>query len=192
MRTIGLVILALLFVCLCIPCALADEDIVKQASNLSLVAPTPGTALLGSKDSMTDYQGSLVSSSDQLMSFFSKIMALFGLSGMDYSQSMDSTLQGGLQSAKGSVNSATSTPTLVQGFGSVSIRTMPGGAQVFFNGEFRGQTPDDPNKPLMISNIETGSYQVDLRKSGYTFETENVVVKDKSFCYLYRELNRAS
>jgi hypothetical protein len=69
---------------------------------------------------------------------------------------------------------------------------MPGGVQVFLNGEFRGQTPDDPNKSLMISNIETGSYQVELKKSGYTFETENVVVKDKSFCYLYRELNRAS
>jgi len=101
------------------------------------------------------------------MSLFAKIMARSGISEMDYPKNMDETLQGRLLSAQGSAKDATATPTPVKGYGSDSIRTIPGSVQVFFNGEFRGQTPDDPNKPLVISGVETGSYRVKLRKSGY-------------------------
>jgi hypothetical protein len=191
MRAIGLFLSILLVTCLCIPGVLAEDDLLKKASNLSIIAPTPGTAMLGTTDSMNEFNGVLLDSSNQLISLFAKIMALFGISEMDYTKNMDKTLQGGLQSAQGSAKDATATPTLVKGYGSVSIRTIPGGAQVFFNGEFRGQTPDDQNKPLVISGVETGSYQIELRKSGYISENENIFVKDGGWGYIYRELTRA-
>jgi len=52
MRAIGLVISILLVACLCIPGVLADDDLVQNALNLSIIAPTPGTAMLGTTDSM--------------------------------------------------------------------------------------------------------------------------------------------
>ncbi|MCX6688088.1 MAG: PEGA domain-containing protein [Methanoregula sp.] len=191
MRATGLFISILLISCLCIPCVLADDDLVQKALNLSIVTPTPGTALLGTKDSMNEYHSSLLDSSDQLMSLFGKIMALFGISDMDFTKNMDGTLKGGLTSTQGSGKNAPETSTPVKGYGSISIRTMPGGVDVFLNGQFRGQTPDDSNKTLVITGIETGSYQVELRKSGYISDNENVPVNNGGWGYIYRELPRA-
>jgi hypothetical protein len=191
MRALELFIIILLVFCLCIPGVLADDDLVNKALNLSIVTPTPGTGLLGTKDSMNAFHGSLLDSSDQLMSLFTKIMALFGISDTDFTKKMDQTFQGGLKSGQDSAKDATATPTPVREYGSISIRTMPGGVQIFLNGQLRGQTPDDPNKSLVISGLETGSYQVELRKSGYISENENIFVNGGGWGFIYRELPRA-
>ena len=190
MKSMGIILSIIIVTCFFISGVQAEEDLVKNALNISIVIPTPGTETLGTTESMTGFQGSLLDSANQLMSLFSQIMGLFGLSNMDYTKNMESTFQGGINQGSGSKNSATATPTIARGQGSISIRTTPGGVQVFLNGQFQGQTPDDQNDPLVISDIETGSYRVELRKSGYIFKDETVQVTGK-WCFISRELIRA-
>ena len=195
MKSIGIILSIIIVTCFFIPVVQAEDDLLKNVLNISIVTPTPGTATLGSKESMTEFHGMLLDSVDQLMSLFSQIMGLFGLSNMDYTKNIESTFQGGKNQAgpnqgSGSKNSATATPTIAKGLGSISIRTTPGGVQVFLNGQFQGQTPDDQNDPLVISDIETGSYHIELRKSGYVYKDETVQVNGK-WCFISRELIRA-
>ncbi len=51
--------------------------------------------------------------------------------------------------------------SLLPAVGSLSINSSPSGAEVYLNGVYRGLTP------LLISNLYPGTYQIQLRKSGY-------------------------
>lgn len=54
--------------------------------------------------------------------------------------------------------------------GNISIASSPQDAQVFFNGQFKGFTP------MTMNNLEPDEYQIELKLSGYIFQTHNVVV----------------
>ena len=59
------------------------------------------------------------------------------------------------------------------GHGSISVRTSPGGAQVFLNGQYRGSTPSDTSTPLIINDVDTGiACTIELKKTGYIFEDQ--------------------
>ncbi|MCS7201441.1 MAG: PEGA domain-containing protein [Dictyoglomus sp.] len=60
--------------------------------------------------------------------------------------------------------------SLLPTFGSLSIYSNPSGAEVYLNGVHRGITP------LTISNLSPGTYQIQLRKSGYKDLLSSVVV----------------
>ncbi len=51
--------------------------------------------------------------------------------------------------------------SLLPAVGSLSINSIPSGSEVYLNGVYRGITP------LFISNLSPGTYQIQLRKSGY-------------------------
>ena len=61
------------------------------------------------------------------------------------------------------------TATIRDGF--VSITTCPGGAQVFVGGIYRGHTVTC-NQPFVIHQ-PPGNYYVELKLTGYYFETSN-------------------
>ncbi len=50
--------------------------------------------------------------------------------------------------------------------GSITVRTVPGGASVTLDGVYQGQTPLG-NDALLIENIDPGPHQLVLSKSGY-------------------------
>ena len=54
--------------------------------------------------------------------------------------------------------------------GNISITSSPQDAQVFFNGQFKGFTP------MTMDNLEPNEYQIELKLSGYIFQTLNVEV----------------
>lgn len=51
--------------------------------------------------------------------------------------------------------------SLIPLYGSLSINSIPSGAEVYLSGVYRGKTP------LVISNLSPGRYQIQLRLSGY-------------------------
>lgn len=51
--------------------------------------------------------------------------------------------------------------SLIPLYGSLSINSIPQGAEVYLNGVYRGKTP------LVINNINPGRYQIQLRLKGY-------------------------
>jgi len=59
----------------------------------------------------------------------------------------------------------TGTPDLSSPGSNISILTIPVGASVYLNGEFRGSTP------LKIQDLAPGTYVVDIRMNGYRNET---------------------
>ena len=50
--------------------------------------------------------------------------------------------------------------------GSITVRSVPGGASVTLDGVYQGQTPLG-NEALLIENIDPGPHQLVLSKSGY-------------------------
>jgi hypothetical protein len=55
-------------------------------------------------------------------------------------------------------------------YGNLSITSSPGGAQVFCNGQWKGFTP------MVISHLEPNEYQIELKLSGYNFQTHNILI----------------
>ena len=74
--------------------------------------------------------------------------------------------------------------------GSISVLTSPGAVQVFVNGQFRGATPADSYKPLVITEIDPGTCSIDLKKSGYIFKSRTVEVKEGQVVSITEELSR--
>jgi hypothetical protein len=71
------------------------------------------------------------------------------------------------------------TAPVIQGHGSISVRTNPGGAQVFLNGQYRGSTPSDSSTPLIIDSVDTGvPCTIELKKTGYIFEDQTFQLSD--------------
>jgi hypothetical protein len=91
-----------------IPAAQAQEDLVKTAQRVSVTPQPPSTAILGTKESMYQYEDWLNSSIAPLISLFNQIMTLFGLQNTSYTQKMQDAFQMGLHL----VNSSNKTQAL--------------------------------------------------------------------------------
>ena len=82
------------------------------------------------------------------------------------------------------------TASVLKGYGSISVRTTPGGAQVFLNGQYRGSTPSDTSAPLIINEINPGTCSIELRKSGYIFEDQTFELSEGQMVTINKALTR--
>jgi hypothetical protein len=67
----------------------SEQEILKNAQNLSLTVPPTGTAPLGSQESMTEMLDWLNATSRALITFFNDTMDLLGLSNTSYVKDMN-------------------------------------------------------------------------------------------------------
>jgi len=98
MRIVPILLLILLISAIVLPVAAENpnyEDILKKAQNLNITVPEKGTALMGTKESMTEYLDWLNASSDALITFIDDVMNLFGVGNTSYAQDMKKTLETG-------------------------------------------------------------------------------------------------
>ena len=69
-------------------------------------------------------------------------------------------------------------------YGSIYVDSTPGGAQIYFNGNYRGLSP------LTISNVWPGSYTIEAEKDGYqpysTTATVSGGIRSNVYCTLTR------
>jgi hypothetical protein len=179
--------------CYLSPGALAADDILKKASDLTIAVPTRGSAMLGTNESMNEFHGYLLDSANNLIAFFMQIMELFGMSNSEGALKMQDTFQSGMQQGYGLKGSAQKTPTIsptaIPNPGSMMIRTIPGGVQVYINDQYKGSTPEDSKKVLVINEVAIGSHSLDLRKSGYAFATETIQVNAGDWIIFVKELH---
>lgn len=68
---------------------LSEEEVLKNAQNLSLSVPPTGTAPLGSQESMVEMVEWLNATSRALITFFNDTMNLLGLSNTSYVKDMN-------------------------------------------------------------------------------------------------------
>jgi hypothetical protein len=103
MTIIRIALVFLLLLAVAIPAAHAGEadDLMKKASNLSLIVPEKGDALLGTKGSMSQMSEWLIQCANSLMGFFTDVMNMLGLGNTDYTKQMNETLTKGLNLSQG-------------------------------------------------------------------------------------------
>ena len=65
-------------------------------------------------------------------------------------------------------------PTPKETYGSLEVKSVPSGAEVFVNGEFFGVTP------LKGEMIRPGTYMIEVRKLGFQTEKRNAAVAPES------------
>jgi len=69
-------------------------------------------------------------------------------------------------------------------YGSISVESQPSGAQIYFNGNYRGLSP------LVISDVWPGTYTIEADMSGYQPYTTSVSVSSGSRSSVYCPLSR--
>jgi|GEM_PF-1096592 len=81
------IILTILF-CIYIPyvSAQADDNPVNGIANVTLAVPTTGSAILGTKESMNEYQIWLDERASQIVAYANSILNLLGVSGFNWNQ----------------------------------------------------------------------------------------------------------
>ena len=98
MRIVPILLLILLISAIVLPVAAEDpyyEDMLKKAQNLNITFPEKGTALMGTKESMTEYLDWLNTCSDAMITFIDDVMNVFGVGNTSYAQDMKKTLETG-------------------------------------------------------------------------------------------------
>jgi hypothetical protein len=86
-----------------------DDDLMKKASNISVILPTQGNAILGTSESMYQFNYWLMECSYQLISLFNQITNLLGITNINYTNKMQETLQTGLNQTYGLIYSSPNT-----------------------------------------------------------------------------------
>jgi len=102
LRIPAILLLVLMLCALALPVLAADtgnNDLLKKAQKINATVPQKGTALLGTKQSMTDMTTWLDSCSYAITAMVNDVMGLFGLGSTDYGKQMTATLQKGVQPA---------------------------------------------------------------------------------------------
>jgi hypothetical protein len=175
-----------------LPVIVAADDIAQKASGLSLAIPTTGTAIAGSNESMDQFQGYLHGAGNSLIDFFMQIMELLGMSQTDAAQYMQNAFQSGLYQSEVSLRQGSPTPGVTATSqpkpGSFVVQTSPGSVDVFIDGQFKGTTPVDSGKVMVISDIPIGSHALELKKTGYTTIKESIQVIDGSWVVFFKEM----
>ena len=98
MRIIPILLLILLISAIVQPVCAEDpdyEEMLKKAQNLNITVPEKGTALMGTKESMTEYLDWLNACSDAMITFIDDVMNVFGVGNTPYAQDMKKTLETG-------------------------------------------------------------------------------------------------
>ena len=98
----NIILLILIISSLYIPLIRADDDLMRNASNISVVVPIQGNALLGTTESMYQYNNWLIECAYQMVSLFDQIVDLLGIPNMDYIKKMQESLKIGLKQANAS------------------------------------------------------------------------------------------
>lgn len=121
-------VLSIIFlICAGIPLVSAEtgEGLLKNISNTSLVVPPTGTAVLGTKESMTGYQGWLNECASRLTDYSNTILSFFGFDAMDWGEQIpaDKTPQ-----STPVVTRATPTPAIPENSRQITIAHITGGS----------------------------------------------------------------
>ncbi|MDP2796310.1 MAG: hypothetical protein Q8N94_02210 [Methanoregula sp.] len=99
MRILLLLLCVLLLCVLVLPAGAAEDphydDMLKKARNLNVTLPEKGTALLGSKESMTEMVDWLNACTDAMITFVNAVMDVFGAGNTSFAQNMKKTLETG-------------------------------------------------------------------------------------------------
>ena len=98
MRIGYVLVVALVLVILTVPPVNA-QDIVENASQISVTVPTIGSAPLGTTESMSQFQMWLNDITNALLSLINQVTDLLGISNTDYVNNMQQTIDQGLQQA---------------------------------------------------------------------------------------------
>jgi hypothetical protein len=85
MKFTHVLIIISLFLCFYIPCVSADIS-PDNISKVTLEVPPTGTAVLGTKESMTEYQAWLDESASRLILYCNAILDIFGLNNLNLGQ----------------------------------------------------------------------------------------------------------
>jgi hypothetical protein len=96
MRVMTLLLLTFLFCVMVLPAGAAEDDLLKKVQNLNITVPQKGTALPGTKESMTQMADWLNACSNAIITFFEDVMDVFGIRNTDYAKDMIKTLEKGL------------------------------------------------------------------------------------------------
>ena len=86
---LSLVLSAIVFPAHALAADAAEDEMLKNAQNLSMTVPTMGTAPPGSQESMTQMLDWLNATSRALITFFNDTMDLLGLSNTSYVKDMN-------------------------------------------------------------------------------------------------------
>jgi hypothetical protein len=106
MKFMPLTIILLIFVIIIVPApaaASADDDMVKKAQNLNVTVPQKGTALPGTKESMTEMTDWLNACVDAILSLVHDVMNVLGISNTTYVQDMTKILEQGKTMSQGGI-----------------------------------------------------------------------------------------
>jgi len=98
LRIFPLLLFILLISAIVLPAGAEDpnyDDILKKTRNLNITVPEKGTALLGTKESMTNYLDWLNASAEAMITFVDHVLDAFGLSNTSYAQDLMKTLKSG-------------------------------------------------------------------------------------------------
>jgi hypothetical protein len=144
---------------------------VKLHSPYLLDAPIPGSVVRWSPTSITctfslrgrtpNQYNVWVNSpfTDPLGNYYSEDIALLSL---------------GFKIEQGTSTTATATTTPLPAYGNISVSSIPPGANIYLDNEYKGLTP------LTLKNVENGNHVVLVRLPGYQDWTQNVVVLGNS------------
>ncbi|MHB8164355.1 MAG: hypothetical protein ACYDDV_08400 [Methanoregula sp.] len=98
MKIFPLLLSLLLISAIVLPVGAEDvnyDDLLKKTRNLNVTVPEKGTALLGTKNSMTDYLDWLNASAYAMITFVDDVLDAFGLSNTSYAQDLTKILKSG-------------------------------------------------------------------------------------------------
>jgi hypothetical protein len=96
MRVITLLLVTLLFCVMVLPAGAAEDDMLKKVQNLNITVPQKGTALLGTKESLTQMVDWLNACSNAIITFFKDVMDVLGIRNTDYAKDITKTLEKGV------------------------------------------------------------------------------------------------
>ena len=98
LRIFPILIFILLISAIVLPSGAEDpnyDDMLKKAQNLNVTIPEKGTALLGTKESMTEYLDLLNAYTDVMITFVNDVMDVFGVGDTPYAQNLKKILGSG-------------------------------------------------------------------------------------------------
>ena len=98
MRIIPILLLTFLISAIVLPVGAEApnyDDMLKKAQNLNVTVPEKGSAVLGTKESMTEYLGWLNACTAVMITFVNDVMDVFGVGNTPYAQNMKNTLEKG-------------------------------------------------------------------------------------------------
>ena len=90
MKSSHILLILSILLCFYFPCISADTDnnLLSNITKVTVGVPPTGTAPLGTKESMTDYQNWLNGCASSLVGYFNSILNIFGLNNLNWNQNI--------------------------------------------------------------------------------------------------------